>query len=392
LETHIATHGSSQAFSLFVEKAILWSDVPEASQECPYRFNLLDTFFSDSIPDELLVDLFKRSNSRNPGRILIVDPSSPYAEARAASIGGATCMQRSRSGLEILTKSMKHAMQEKRIQGAEDIDPSSLDIYMLANQVRDLGRKLDINVRFYSVVPSGPLYFFRDILICGRFCAGSSAIDLPWSMIVDDPGCEGDQYDLMLDEYDYIWGKGYESPRQRTILSSSSLGQQAPSSSALNDVKIFISHATEDASIASAFVQCIEECLVMPERSVIRCTSMPGYMLSPGETADEVLRSNLEHCDVVIGILTQASLSSTYVMMELGAAWGLKKTTCALMVPQMSYSNLPGPFARVQAVRLDSDTGIYSLLQQISATADLRMRENLAKLNSAVRRFVGSIQ
>jgi hypothetical protein len=104
------------------------------------------------------------------------------------------------------------------------------------------------------------------------------------------------------------------------------------------------------------------------------------------------LRSNLEHCDVVIGILTQASLSSTYVMMELGAAWGLKKTTCALLAPQMSYSNLPGPFARVQAVRLDSDTGIYSLLQQISATADLRMRENLAKLNSAVRRFVGSIQ
>ncbi len=391
LETHISSNGGARAFSHFVEKAIQWSDKSNASRESKFRFNLLDTFFSDSIPDELLEELFKRPDSSNPGRILVVDPGSAYAQARASSIGGATCMQRSRSGLEILAKSMRRAIQGRGIQREQGVDLPDLDTYELAREVYELGRRLYINVRFYSVVPSGPLYFFRDILVCGRFSAGSSAIDLPWVMIVDDPSFDGDQYDMMLREYDYIWDTSYDFPSQLTTKISSDSNRGTPSLSASSDVRIFISHSTQDARIAGALVNCIEACLVVPEMS-IRCTSSPGYRLSPGEITDEVLRSNLEDCAIVIGLLTQSSLSSTYVIMELGAAWGLKKTTCVLLDSQVPSSELLGPFARANVAYLDSEDHITSLIEKISETTDLPTIKNRAKFGWAIRKFVDLVK
>ena len=391
LETHIASDGGARAFSLFVEKAMQWSEVPDIAQEGAYRFNLLDTFFSDSIPEDLLVQIFRKSTSRNPGRILIVDPNSPYAQARASSLGGATCKQRSRLGLIKLADAMQEAIRKRTTQNVPVlIDHSNLDIYQLANKVRDLGLSLNIKVHFYSFVPSGPLYFFRDILLCGRFSAGSSAIDLPWSMIVDDSSCKGDQFDMMLREYEYIWEAGYDSPYNSTQLTDPHSGQFNPSLSDSSEIKIFISHAEKNVSVARALVDCIEKCLEVPENS-IRCTSLPGYTLSPGQITDEILRSNLEHCVVVIGLLTQESLKSIYVNMELGAAWGLKKTTCAMLAPNIPFSSLPTPLSRVHALRMDNADDILSLVETIREKAVLSSKR-IEKLRPAIQDFVDSVK
>lgn len=96
--------------------------------------------------------------------------------------------------------------------------------------------------------------------------------------------------------------------------------------------KVFVSHAAKDAVFAKALVDCLEACLEIPDKT-IRCTSVPGYRLAPGDDADEVLRDNLARCSVVLGLLTDDSLASGYVVMELGAAWGLKRTTCAILAP-----------------------------------------------------------
>lgn len=390
LETHIASDQGALAFSRFVEKAMHWSDSSDVALDSSFRFNLLDTFFSDSIPVDLLEQIFRRSTSLNPGRILLVDPTCPYADARATSIGGATCKTRSRSGLKMLAVAMQGAIRIRSIQGVSIIDLSSLDIYELAHEVHNLGLKLNIDVRFYSIVPSGPLYFFRDILLCGRFSAGSSAIDIPWAMIVDDPNCKGDQFDTMLREFEYIWAAGYDLPRQSSELAASRPDQTDSSVTTSSEVKIFISHATTDAPIANALVRCLEECLVVPEKG-IRCTSLAGYRLSPGEISDETLRSNLEHCSVVIGLLTQESLKSSYVIMELGAAWGLKKTTCAVLAPDLGFSSLPGPLPRVHAVRMDRETDIASLAEEIARKAVLPIR-SFTKSSAAVHTFVDSIR
>src|SRR5262245_27537238 len=110
-----------------------------------------------------------------------------------------------------------------------------------------------------------------------------------------------------------------------------------------------------------------------PPRSTkaIRCTSVPGHKLAPGDVSDEVLRDNLEQCAVVIGLLTDESLKSGYVIMELGAAWGLKKRTCALLARGVEFERMPGPLARVHGhgVKADSDHDIASVMEVIAEQA-----------------------
>lgn len=89
----------------------------------------------------------------------------------------------------------------------------------------------------------------------------------------------------------------------------------------LDFIEIFISHSNKDAQLAQALVNCLYACMDLEQESV-RCTSVPGHTLSPGDVADEALRENLEQCKVVIGLITEDSLKSGYVVMELGAGWG----------------------------------------------------------------------
>jgi hypothetical protein len=154
----------------------------------------------------------------------------------------------------------------------------------------------------------------------------------------------------------------------------------------MNGIKVFISHSAKDASLAKAFVDCLEACIEVPDRA-IRCTSVPGYKLAPGDVSDSVLRDNLEHCSVVIGLLTDESLSSGYVIMELGAAWGLNKTTCALLAPSVVFGRMPGPLSRLHAIKTDSDHDIASLMEVIAEKTGFPMR-NRGKSTAAVSAFV----
>ncbi len=121
----------------------------------------------------------------------------------------------------------------------------------------------------------------------------------------------------------------------------------------MTTIKIFVSHAAKDVEFAKALVNCLESCLEIPDKT-IRCTSVPGYKLAPGDVSDDVLRDNLAQCLVVIGLLTETSLLSGYVIMELGAAWGLKKTTSAILAPGVNFDRIPGPLARRHAIMADS--------------------------------------
>jgi hypothetical protein len=155
---------------------------------------------------------------------------------------------------------------------------------------------------------------------------------------------------------------------------------------AMNGIRVFISHSAKDAALAKAFVDCVEACVEVPDKA-LRCTSVSGYRLAPGDVSDEVLRDNLEQCSVVVGLLTEESLRSGYVVMELGAAWGLKKTTCALLAPRVDFDSVPGPLSRRHAVMTDSDHDIVSVMEVIAEKTGWPLR-NRARSTAAVRTFV----
>jgi hypothetical protein len=175
--------------------------------------------------------------------------------------------------------------------------------------------------------------------------------------------------------------RGYD-PSRELAEALEALGHEVK----MDQIGVFVSHSAKDHVLARAFVDCLEACVEAPDKA-IRCTSVPGHKLAPGDVSDEVLRENLERCSVVVGLLTDESLSSGYVVMELGAAWGLKKTTCALLASNVAFDRLPGPMSRLHAIKADSDHDIASLMEVIAEKTGFPMR-NRAKFTAAVSAFV----
>ena len=72
--------------------------------------------------------------------------------------------------------------------------------------------------------------------------------------------------------------------------------------------RIFISHSRKDEHVAKALVDAIETGIAIPSEE-IRCTSVAGYDLAPGDDAPEVLRRNLRECSIVLEQLHQVVLA-----------------------------------------------------------------------------------
>jgi hypothetical protein len=148
--------------------------------------------------------------------------------------------------------------------------------------------------------------------------------------------------------------------------------------------KIFLSHASLDADLAKALIDLIEAG-VEARTGHIRCTSVPGYKLDGGDRAPDVLRQNLEACGVVVGILTKKSVSSSYVLMELGAAWAFRKRAILLVGPGASFGDLPGPFRDVHALHMADESDMAGLNKTIAAATGLPETGNGAKVQVALK-------
>lgn len=89
----------------------------------------------------------------------------------------------------------------------------------------------------------------------------------------------------------------------------------------MNSVDIFISHSSADEKVAKALIDLLRDAFHI-EPSRIRCTSVAGYKLKTGAHSEIELRKEIQQVGVFIGILSEVSLESAYVMFELGARWG----------------------------------------------------------------------
>src|SRR5258705_967587 len=126
-------------------------------------------------------------------------------------------------------------------------------------------------------------------------------------------------------------------------------------------IPIFISHGTLDAKLAEKLIKVLEAAGI-PKRA-IRCTSVSGHKLDPGATVSSAICRELKECAIVIGLLTRSSLTSPYVLMELGAAWAFGTRACLLLAPGVQLSDVPAPFGNVQVSRMDDDHATTVLVE-----------------------------
>jgi hypothetical protein len=130
------------------------------------------------------------------------------------------------------------------------------------------------------------------------------------------------------------------------------------------DLRLFISHASDDVELARRVVQLISTALNLPA-AAIRCTSVDGYRLPGGANTNEQLRREVHDAEAFIGIVSRSSLRSMYVLFELGARWGADKRLIPLIAHGVPMSTLGEPLSGLSALRADSSSQLHQLVQEL---------------------------
>lgn len=135
-------------------------------------------------------------------------------------------------------------------------------------------------------------------------------------------------------------------------------------------LKIFISHSAVDAPIAEALIEVFKKSLNLSSIS-IRCTSVDGYRLPGGADTGDILRREVEESEILIGLITNESLQSTYVLFELGARWGNRKPLMPILAAGATASILKSPLNNYNALNCNNESHIYQMVDDISKILDL---------------------
>jgi hypothetical protein len=128
---------------------------------------------------------------------------------------------------------------------------------------------------------------------------------------------------------------------------------------------IFISHSNADEEIAGALAHLFQVGLTLNAKK-IRCTSVDGFRLPAGAKIEERLKVEVHNARVLVGLITPASVQSSYVLFELGARWGLGRFMAPLLARGAPPSLLPGPTADINALRADSEEQVHQFLGDIA--------------------------
>jgi TIR domain len=162
-------------------------------------------------------------------------------------------------------------------------------------------------------------------------------------------------------------------------------------------VKIFISHSHQDSQVANALVDMLLSGLSL-EDSDIRCTSVPGHQLELGKNIAELLKTDISQAPALIALVSEESLTSNWVMFELGAAWGLERRVYPILGPNMQSSNLPGSLANLTYIEIespDASSRTSDLLQQLAQELSVESKSGgkaRAKLDAFLMLYKKSVR
>jgi hypothetical protein len=127
------------------------------------------------------------------------------------------------------------------------------------------------------------------------------------------------------------------------------------------DYLVFISHSSEDRWIAQQMAAIIER---RAKRHGVR-VFLDEKDLEAGASIPEEIRRHLENCDEFLVLLTSPSIARQWVLVELGAAWGLRKRITAI-TDKVADDLLPDIIKQTKARELnDFDRFVAELVDRV---------------------------
>jgi len=160
----------------------------------------------------------------------------------------------------------------------------------------------------------------------------------------------------------------FERPANRREVSGdrrSTDTESAPERPDDETVRIFISHSHRDAAIAEALADLLQTAFRISSNA-IRCSSVPRYALSFGADVTGEIRREVLGAAVLIGVVTQSSRESAWVLFELGARWGLSKPIIPLLAGSADMAMLPPPIQNTNAAKCTTEH-LMKLVEEVAA-------------------------
>lgn len=139
-------------------------------------------------------------------------------------------------------------------------------------------------------------------------------------------------------------------------------------------IKVFISHSHKDILIAQAIIDLLQGALNL-ENSNIRCTSVDGYRLRAGTSTDSQLKAEIYDADILLGLISPASISSHYVLFELGARWGANKPLIPIVTDQKGMTLLKGPLQGINALESYREPQVIQLVEDVGYILKMALKE-----------------
>ena len=129
-------------------------------------------------------------------------------------------------------------------------------------------------------------------------------------------------------------------------------------------IRIFISHSHADAAIAEAFADLFRSAFNL-QCDAIRCSSVPRCSLQFGVEVPEQIRDEVLAAAVLIGIVSESSRESAWVLFELGARWGTSKSLIPVLAANGDADLLPPPIRDSHAMKCTFDN-VIKLVEEVA--------------------------
>jgi hypothetical protein len=120
--------------------------------------------------------------------------------------------------------------------------------------------------------------------------------------------------------------------------------------------RVFVSHATADKWLASVICEKLE--------SAGATTFRDDRDINGGDDIPEEIRDAINDCDELLVILTPDSADRPWVLFEVGAAWGRKKTRITAVLCHVAADRIPDLIKSKKAVPMNQFDAYLSELSQ----------------------------
>jgi hypothetical protein len=133
-----------------------------------------------------------------------------------------------------------------------------------------------------------------------------------------------------------------------------------------------ISHSSQDEALATALIDLLKSAIGLVARQ-IRCSSVDGYRLPVGVNSEDRLRKEVNAANVVIGLITPNSLTSDFVMFELGARWG-SRLFLAPLLAGVNANDLKQPLSLLNTLSAHNESQLCQLVDNIAAQLGITLQ------------------